>query len=53
LRIKAKELNLDIKLKNIDAVKELSFFDNHLLYITTEVECDVINLIENIKKLRV
>jgi len=29
LRIKTKELNLDIKLKNIDAVKGLPFFDNH------------------------
>jgi hypothetical protein len=26
--------------------------DNHLLYITTEVSCDAINLIEKIKKLQ-
>ena len=29
LRIKAKGLNLDIKLKNMDVVKGLSFSDNH------------------------
>jgi hypothetical protein len=29
----------------------MSLDDNHLLYITTEVRCDVINLIEKINKL--